>query len=114
MAKRSLVTRHARTVHRVLMAWVGQKSLHFRQVQQRKLRTAMTVWPTQSKTPMEHCSIQVPHSQQSCLSMYTSMAMVVGAEISKVRHTLPYSQRPGIRPQDSLKGIHRLPFSRYK
>ncbi len=43
--------------------------------------------PTIPKTPMEHISIQMPQPEQSSLSMYTSTAMVAGAEISKSRHT---------------------------
>ena len=75
-------------VHRVLMAWVGQKSLHFRQLQQRCIRTGMTVSPTRSKTPMEHISMQVPQSQHRRLSIHTSMARVPGAQISKFHHTV--------------------------
>lgn len=63
----------------MLMAWVGQKSLHFRQVQQTCIRTGMKVFPRWSKTPMEHIPMQVPHSQHQCLSMYTSMVRVPGA-----------------------------------
>jgi hypothetical protein len=95
----------ALTVHLVLMAWVGQKSLHFRQVQQRCIRIAMTVWSTRPKTPMEHLSMQVPHSQQRRLSMYTSMAMVPGAQISTFHHTFPLAGPAGPRAGPSPEGI---------
>jgi hypothetical protein len=49
---------HARTVHLVLMARVGQKSEHRRQVMQRCIFTGYTTSSTSPNTPMEHMSRQ--------------------------------------------------------
>ena len=50
---------HALTVHRVPMAWAGQKSLHRRQVMQRCILTGYTTPSTTPNTPMEHISRQI-------------------------------------------------------
>ena len=50
---------HARTVHLVLMAWVGQKSAHRRQVMQRCILTGYTASSTTPNTPIEHIPMQI-------------------------------------------------------
>jgi hypothetical protein len=75
-------------VHLVLMAWVGQKSVHRRQAMQMCILTGYTSSSTIPNTPMEHISMQVPHLQQGGLSICTSTAIVAGAEISTFHSTL--------------------------
>jgi len=70
-------------IHRGVMAWVGQNSLHLKQATHKWGRSGSALWFTIWKTPMEQRSMQVPHPLQKMRSTYTSIRMVGEGPTSK-------------------------------
>jgi|GEM_PF-4622223 len=96
----------ARNVHRTVIAWAGQKSLHKKHMQQSSLLSGDTPSPLiVTKTPIEQRSThrcfawQWRDLLQRSGSTYTSVPTVVAGPTSTKEHLLP---GPGGRPHPAF------------